>query len=211
MALQNDDLLIVQQASSQELFKLKVSDLPAPAAPAAPGDGGLTIQSYGESKNSTGSFTANQSAGSTVTLPQIRYQDLSGSPTIPVLGNYDNSSLYTFDAAGNFTATNTVTGKNFKEVVYTIPYSSGITLAPSNGESQLINLTGNTAAASTGWESGESLTLQISMTGTFTIDWTPAGVQWVGGSAPDLSDTGLTVIQLWKTGSNLYGTLIGEI
>jgi len=52
-----------------------------------PGDGRLTIRSFGDAAPSTGTFTANQASGSTLTLPQIRYSDLSGTPTIPTVGN----------------------------------------------------------------------------------------------------------------------------
>ena len=49
----------------------------------APGNGSLTIETAGEGASSTGTFTANQSGASTLTLPVIRYQDLSGKPSIP--------------------------------------------------------------------------------------------------------------------------------
>ena len=52
-----------------------------------PGNGALTIKTAGENKSATGSFTANQSGASTITLPTIRYGDLSGRPTIPAAAN----------------------------------------------------------------------------------------------------------------------------
>ena len=57
-----------------------------PTPPAA-GNGALTIKTAGQGANSTGTFTANQSAGSILTLPVIRYQDVSGTPSIPAAAN----------------------------------------------------------------------------------------------------------------------------
>jgi len=52
-----------------------------------PGDGQLTIKTFGDAASATGVFTANQAFGSTLTLPQIRYADLLGTPSIPAVGN----------------------------------------------------------------------------------------------------------------------------
>lgn len=72
-----------------------------------PGDGALTVRNFGDSANSTGTFTANQSSGSVVTLPQIKYANISGTPTIPTVGN-GALTIKTFghgaSATGSFTA-----------------------------------------------------------------------------------------------------------
>ncbi len=49
----------------------------------APGNGALTIKTAGQGANATGTFTANQGGASTLTLPAIRYTDLSGTPAAP--------------------------------------------------------------------------------------------------------------------------------
>ena len=52
------------------------------------------------------------------------YNSLSNKPTIPTLGNYANTGLYTFDGSGNFTATGNVTAYSditLKENIKTIP------------------------------------------------------------------------------------------
>ena len=56
-----------------------------PTIPVVPtvGNGSLTVQTAGEGASSTGTFTANQTGNSTLELPTIRYQDISGTPTIP--------------------------------------------------------------------------------------------------------------------------------
>ena len=51
------------------------------------GNGALTIVTQGEGASASGVYSANQSSPSTLTLPTIRYQDLSGTPTIPTVGN----------------------------------------------------------------------------------------------------------------------------
>jgi hypothetical protein len=54
--------------------------------------------------------------------------------------------------------------------------------------------------------------------GSFTLTWTdttfgPSGVKWLGasapGSAPTLSTTAITIIELWKVGTQVYGALVG--
>ena len=56
-----------------------------PTIPVVPtvGNGKLTVKTAGEGASSTGTYSANQVADSSITLPTIRYQDLSGKPTIP--------------------------------------------------------------------------------------------------------------------------------
>lgn len=46
-----------------------------------PGNGALTIKTAGEGANATGTFTADQSNNSTLTLPAIRWTDLTDRPT----------------------------------------------------------------------------------------------------------------------------------
>ena len=58
-------------------------------APVQPGDiptvgaGVITIQSFGENAAADSTFQMNQILNQTVTLPEIRYTDLSGKPSIP--------------------------------------------------------------------------------------------------------------------------------
>ena len=69
------------------------------------GDGALTIQTAGQGASASGSFTANQSGASTLTLPTIRYGDLSGTPSIPSAAN---NGTITITQPGNSTQTFTV-------------------------------------------------------------------------------------------------------
>ena len=50
----------------------------------------------------------------------------------------------------------------------------------------------------------------------YTLTWSDStfgasGVAWIGGSAPALSTTSYTVIELWKVGSQVYGALVGVV
>lgn len=86
-------------------------------------------------------------------------------------------------------------------------------LSPNNGTIQLWTLTGNSTPTSGAWQSGQSLTL-IVRASTFGITWTSAtfgsgGISWVGGSAPTLSASGATIIELWKTDIQVYGASVG--
>ena len=121
-----------------------------------PGDGALTIETAGEGASATGSFTANQSGASTLTLPTIRYGDLSGKPTIPA-------------AAGNGTIT--VTQPGTTDQTFTVNQSGNTTIALKNdntvvtpGNGALTIRTAGEGASSTGTftanqSSGSILTL----------------------------------------------------
>ena len=63
---------------------ITASDIPPPPTV---GNGALTIKTAGQEASATGTFTANQSGASTLTLPAIRYQDVSGTPSIPAAAN----------------------------------------------------------------------------------------------------------------------------
>ena len=72
------------------------------------GNGALTIETAGEGAAATGTLSANQSGASTPTLPTIRYQDLSGKPSIPTAPGNGSLTIQTAgegaSATGSFTA-----------------------------------------------------------------------------------------------------------
>jgi hypothetical protein len=45
--------------------------------------------------------------------------------------------------------------------------------------------------------------------GANTITWTSVAVTWVGGVAPTLASSGVTIIELWKVVSTIYGAYVG--
>ena len=116
----------------------------AKAASAAPGDGALTIKTAGEAASASGTFTANQSSGSTLTLPTIRYTDLSGKPTI---GNgsitivQPGTTNQTFSV--NQTGNTTITLKNDNTVPTVNNGALTLKLYNQSGDSQTGSFTAN--------------------------------------------------------------------
>ena len=81
-------------------------------------------------------------------------------------------------------------------------------LSAANGTIQTWTLTGNSTPTD-GLSSGQSLTLMIDDGSAYSITWPT--MTWVGGSAPTLSTTGYTVVELWKIGSALRGSSPGSV
>ena len=54
--------------------------------------------------------------------------------------------------------------------------------------------------------------MQLVLTASsYSVSWpTSPAIQWIGGTAPTLSSSSTTVIELWKVGSVLYGASIGD-
>ena len=136
-----------------------------------PGNGGLTIKTAGEGATSTGTYTANQTGNTTLTLPTIRYTDLSGKPSIPA-------------AAGNGTITIVQPGTSNQ--TFTVNQSGNTTITlkndntvPSVGNGALTiksygSLDNSTGTFTANQSSGSSITLpQISYTDL--KDTPPAG------------------------------------
>ena len=118
----NGTITIVQPGVSNQTFTVnqsgnKTITLKNDNTVVTPGNGALTIKTAGEGKSATGSFTANQNSGSTITLPTIRYGDLSGRPSIPA-------------AAGNGTITITQPGTSNQ--TFTVNQSGNTTIALKN-------------------------------------------------------------------------------
>ena len=110
------------------------------------------------------------------------------------------------DVANTFTAQQT-----FKETAETVYTLSGLDIDPANGQIQIKTL----AASVTFTESlatGQAVILGLNdgtaYTATMpTITWTKTGGTAL---APVLATTGYTWILLWKVGSTLYGSEMGQ-
>jgi hypothetical protein len=103
---------------------------------------------------------------------------------------------------------------NYAESIFTITDGVSVSLDPNNGPIQTWELGLNrTPSASASWASGQSITLLIDDGAGRTITWTTVGVQWKtnGGLAPTFHATNLTVLQLWKVGSIIYGARVGDV
>jgi hypothetical protein len=112
-----------------------------------------------------------------------------------------------------------VTSNVNTEVVYVITDAAAFEINPSNGGIQTITLGANRTPKATSFTAGQSLTLMVTA-GAFTLTWTDttfgaSGVKWVGptapGTAPVLSTSDVTVIELWKVGSQVYGAFVGIV
>ena len=114
------------------------------------------------------------------------------------------------DATGG-TASGLTLNDGYTEEVFTVTGTTPA-LSPTNGTYQNWTLTANSTPTAGTWANGQSLTLHIDDGTAFTITWTSLSVTWKtnGGVAPTLQTTGVTVIQLWKTGGVIYGARVGD-
>jgi hypothetical protein len=146
-----------------------------------PGNGALTIKTAGQGSNATGTFTADQSGASTLTLPTIRYGDLSGAPSIPA-------------AAGNGTITVTQPGTSAQ--TFTVNQSGNTTIALKNDNTQ--NTPGN--GTITVVQPGTSnQTFSVNQTGNTTITLKNDNTSTTPGN-------GALTIKTAGQGSNATGT-----
>lgn len=140
---------------------------------------------------------------------------LALSKTDVGLANVDNTSNATERAAvatlTNKTLVDPVITGAITEDVFTITDAAGFSIDPTNGSIQLVTLGANRTPVATNFAAGESVTLMIADGTAFTITWTTVAVTWVGGTAPTLATTGYTVIELWKVGSIIYGSHVGNV
>lgn len=118
----------------------------------SPGNGSLTIKTAGEGANSTGSYSANQSGNSTLTLPTIRYGDLSGRPSIPSPANNGTITIvqpgtsdqsFTVNQSGNKTITlkNDNTQNSVGNGEINVNAGTGLSVSGTNAKA---NQSGNT-------------------------------------------------------------------
>jgi hypothetical protein len=110
-------------------------------------------------------------------------------------------------ALTNKTITNLILDGQVTEEVFAV---TGTTPAidPANGTIQTWTLSANSSPTDS-LSAGESLTLMIDDGTAYTITWPT--MQWAGGAAPTLATTGYSVVVLWKVGSTLYGSYIGDM
>lgn len=119
-------------------------------------------------------------------------------------GKLIQDSGITIDDGGNI-----VFAGALDEKVYAVVDAAGVALTPQNGTIQTWTLGASRTPTSGTWNDGESMTMMINDGSARTITWTTIGVTWVGGAAPTLDTTKLTVIELWKVGGIVYGALVG--
>lgn len=127
------------------------------------------------------------------------------APSGAIVGTTDTQSL----------SNKTLTGT--KETVFAITDAAAFEINPANGGIQTITLGSNRTPKGTNFLAGQSVTLMVTA-GAFSITWTDttfgaSGVKWVGasspGSAPTLSSTAISIIELWEVGTQVYGAFVG--
>ena len=104
---------------------------------------------------------------------------------------------------GTFTANVTFQ----KEITENTYECTGTVLDPVNGTVQYKTLVANTTFTE-GLADGQSMLIQITA-GSYTATFPT--ITWAGGSAPTLSTSKPTAIELWKIGSTLYGANVGDL
>tara|TARA_R100000664_G_C2710477_1_gene107488 strand:- start:151 stop:798 length:648 start_codon:yes stop_codon:yes gene_type:complete len=203
---------LIYDAGSGEVTKA-ISDIPQSASPTFTGD--ITINAQGDVRFADAdssnyiAFQAPATVASNVTLTwpatspnggEVLKADASSPTTltwssdtgIPVSGGTFTGSV-TFEDAIN-------------ETVFAITDAASVALDPDNGLVQTWTL-GASRTATDSLTTGQSMQL-VATAGSYAITWPT--MQWIGGSAPTLSSSSTTVIELWKVGAVLYGASIGD-
>jgi len=109
--------------------------------------------------------------------------------------------------AANNSWSGTQTFKVVKDVIYSITDGVGFTIDPNNGGIQKITLGDNRTPVAANWENGHSVMLMIIDGTAYAITWSGLPVTWVSGlSAPTLSTSGYTAVNLWMVDGVIYGS-----
>jgi len=119
------------------------------------------------------------------------------------------------DVVSDVTAVSSdVTTNAYRETVFAVT-GTAPALAPANGGIQTWTLSGQSNPTDS-FSTGESMTLMVAASaplittyGSGTVVWPT--MQWSGGEAPTLAETGYSVIVLWKVGTTLYGASAGDM
>lgn len=162
--------------------------------------------------STTLSITTGGYATTTGTSAQFLKADGSVDSSTYLTTYSETDTLATVTGRGNAT-TNGITvgsidvnGEIIELTRSVINVSGTFSINPTAGTVQRITLNGALTFLDFVGE-GESTTLMIADSVGQTITWPT--MTWIGGAAPTLSTTGLTVIQIWKANSVLYGALAG--
>ena len=128
----------------------------------------------------------------------LKIRDVSGTATDRFVFTQDGKLGI---GSGSADSTLSIAG-SVGEQVYNL---TGTDIDPDNGTIQYKTLTGNTTFTES-LTTGQYVTLMIDDGTGFTITWPT--IYWPGGLAPTLATTGYNVIQLWKVGTDLYGSYV---
>ena len=110
---------------------------------------------------------------------------------------------------GNTTFNSVVTATAYKDSVYTITDGASVDIDPDNGGIQVWTLGANRSPTADNFDAGAKVMLMINDGSSYSITW--PSVNWVGGVAPTLATSGYSIIELWKVGTQLYGSYAGGV
>ena len=145
---------------------------------------------------STGTAFTLGDSGDTFTLPSGATLTVSGTSTIASLGASTASG--TLSMADNIVSRPEM--KDYAETVYAGGNTStAVTLDETNGNVQTFTMTGNctfTMPSGSGLQAGTSLTLILTQDGTGSRTGAFTSVKWAGGTAPTLTTTATTGVDI---------------
>lgn len=123
----------------------------------------------------------------------------------------NGSSVESF-STNDLTVNGNLVVNKFLGYADTVAAVSGTTpsIVATNGTILTWTLSGNSTPTD-GLLDGQSVLLMIDDGSAYTITWTSLVDQWKGGSAPTLATSGYTVVGIWKVGSTVYGSYIGDM
>jgi len=110
---------------------------------------------------------------------------------------------------GNTTFNSVVTATAYKDSVFTITDGASVDIDPDNGGIQVWTLGANRSPTADNFDAGAKVMLMINDGSSYSITW--PSVNWVGGVAPTLATSGYSIIELWKVGTQLYGSYAGGV
>ena len=110
-----------------------------------------------------------------------------------------------------FADTGSITVRNVNSTVFTITDATGVDINPASGAIQVWTLGATRTPSANNFAAGQSVTLMVDDGSAFSINWGTMGVSWLNSTPPALPTSGYGVIELWKVGSTIYGTSVGNV
>lgn len=123
------------------------------------------------------------------------------APSGSLVGDTDNQTLSSKVLSNPYISGGTT------DTVYPITDGTSVTINATNGAVQTWTL-GAVRTPTITMTTGQSVLLQITA-GSYSVNWPSSNFSWVGGSAPTLSTTGVSLVLLWKVGTTTYASYIG--
>lgn len=110
-----------------------------------------------------------------------------------------------------FADTGSITVRNANFTVFAITDGVSVDINPASGAIQTWTLGATRTPSANNFAAGQSVTLMVDDGSAFSINWGTMGVSWLNSTPPALPTSGYGVIELWKVGSTIYGTSVGNV